>query len=155
MAIITLNNNSLVNADVGKVLQVVQNTNSTAITTTSSTFVTTGLSASITPSSASNKILILCNTHAHSSNNSSSAIFTIFRGTVSGTDLGSGDGFGSLYSGFSGEKRAIMSIKNLDSPSTTSSQTYTLGFKAGASSNTQTAQLNNTKAVMILMEIAG
>jgi hypothetical protein len=85
------------------VLQVVQNTNSTARTTTSSTFVTTGLSASITPSSASTKILILCNTHAHRSTNSSSAIYTILRGTVSGTDLGSGDGFGSLYSGVSGE----------------------------------------------------
>jgi len=140
---------------VGKVLQVVQNTFSTATNTTSDTFVTTGLSASITPSSASNKVLIICTTHGVSANASSSNIFTLFKGTVAGTNLGdASEGFGSVYSA-GGSTRGIISIKYLDSPSTTSSQTYTLGFRAGASGNSQGAQFGDAKGVMILMEIAG
>jgi hypothetical protein len=140
-------------APAGTVIQVVQATYDTTTTTTSGSYVTTGLSASITPTSAASKILIMCNTHASSSNASSSAIFSIFRGTVAGTNLGSGEGFGSIYSA-GGQARGIISINYLDSPSTTSSQTYTLGFLAGAAGNTQSAQFANTRAVMILMEIA-
>jgi len=60
MAIITLNNNSLVNADVGKVLQVVQTVKTDAFssTTQESWIDVTGLSVSITPSSTSSKILL-------------------------------------------------------------------------------------------------
>ena len=137
----------------GSVLQVVQSLYDTLVTTTSGSYVTTGLSASITPTSATSRILIMCNTHASNSNASSSAIFSIFRGTVAGTNLGSGEGFGSVYSS-TGSARGIISINYLDSPATTSSQTYTLGFLAGSAGNTQSAQLNNTRAVMILMEIA-
>ena len=141
------------NRPTGSVLQVVQSVYDTLVTTTSGSYVTTGLSASITPTSATSKILIMCNTHASSSNASSSAVFSIFRGTVAGTNLGSGEGFGSVYSA-GGQARGIICINYLDSPSTTSSQTYTLGFLAGAAGNTQSAQFANTRAIMILMEIA-
>jgi hypothetical protein len=43
----------------GKVLQVVQGTRTTNTTTTGTSFVTTGLTASITPSSASSKVLVI------------------------------------------------------------------------------------------------
>ena len=65
MAIIKPNNNTLsaitgLPAGVGgKVLQVVTNTHSTSTSTTSSSYVSTNLDASITPSSSSNKILVL------------------------------------------------------------------------------------------------
>ena len=42
----------------GKVLQVVQGTYATQASTTGTTYVTTNLSASITPSSTSNKVLV-------------------------------------------------------------------------------------------------
>jgi|11BtaG_2_1085332.scaffolds.fasta_scaffold13147_4 hypothetical protein len=45
----------------GKVLQVVSNSYSTNVTTTSTSHVATGYTVTITPSSASNKILILVN----------------------------------------------------------------------------------------------
>jgi len=139
----------------GSVLQVVSATYSTAVTTTSDSFVTTGLSASITPSNASNKILIICHTGAASANSSASNIFTLFRGTVAGTNLGAaGEGMGSVYSG-AGSARGVISFNYLDSPSTTSSQTYTLGFRAGSVGNTQTAQFGNSEASITLMEIAG
>ena len=44
---------------VGKIGQVVQGTTTTGVTITSSTYVDTGLSASITPSSTSSKILVM------------------------------------------------------------------------------------------------
>jgi hypothetical protein len=62
MAIITLNNNSLSSVTSlpagvgGKVLQVVNSSSTTTATTTSTSFVDSNLSASITPSSTSNKI---------------------------------------------------------------------------------------------------
>ena len=43
----------------GKILQVVQVTHTAEVSTTGITYVDTGLSASITPSSSSNKILVM------------------------------------------------------------------------------------------------
>ena len=65
MSITKLNNRSLTAVTAlpsgvgGKVLQVVTGTYATSATTSSGTFSSTGLSASITPSSVSSKILIL------------------------------------------------------------------------------------------------
>ena len=139
----------------GSVLQVVTYTNTTQITTTSTSYAGCGLTAEITPSSSSNKILILCHTHASTSNALSSAIFTLFRGTVSGTDLGNAaaEGMGSVY-GEGGQTRGMISFAYLDSPSTTSLQLYTLAFKSGNATHTQTAQKNNSKGSIVLMEIA-
>ena len=54
------------NIPAGSVLQVVSNTSQSAQATTSSaTYVTTGFSASITPSSASNKVLVLLSALDH------------------------------------------------------------------------------------------
>jgi hypothetical protein len=67
MAIITLNNNSLSSISSlpagvgGKVLQVVSNSYSSNIATTSTSYVATGYTVTITPSSTSNKILIVVN----------------------------------------------------------------------------------------------
>src|SRR6056300_551220 len=60
MAIITLNNNSLINADVGKVLQVSDMVSIATDQTLSTATYTdlTGLSINITPSSTSSKILM-------------------------------------------------------------------------------------------------
>ena len=65
MAIITLKNNSLSNISSlpagvgGKVLQVVNAHTGTQATSNSTTYADTGLTATITPSSTSSKILVL------------------------------------------------------------------------------------------------
>ena len=46
-------------SNVGKVVQIVSSTKTDTASTTSTSFTDTGISASITPSSSSNKILIL------------------------------------------------------------------------------------------------
>ena len=101
----------------GKVLQVVQGTDTAARHTTSSSYVSGTINASITPSATSSKILVsITGTMAYGT-------FNIYRGS---TDLGGGQGFGQ--SSYNGD--AIGGIHYLDSPSTTSSVTYTGYMKA-------------------------
>jgi len=135
----------------GKVLQVVQSTNSTQVTTTSTSYQSSGLTASITPASASNKILIWARTVARHDNNL--VIVTIFRGTTSGTNLGNGNAGMSTAFGNGGTIYVDCSNVYLDSPNTTSSQTYTLAYRSN-NGGTAYAQEGNSMAVMVLMEIA-
>lgn len=112
----------------GAVLQVVQGTYATAVSTTSSSFVTTNLSASITPTSSSSKILILFNAVV-GGNASDSVYLTIYRGA---SNLGTGTGtpnnsFLRVYTG-SNAAGSMQPISYLDSPATTSSTTYTAYF---------------------------
>ena len=132
----------------GKVLQVVSVTNTTQQTTTSGTYVaSTGLTASITPSSTSSKILISVMSNIRSS---ADAAYTLYRGA---TNLAGAGDFVQIYAG-GADIRQLMTINYLDSPSTTSSTTYTLYFFAGAG----TAYINqegSKQGQIILMEIAG
>jgi hypothetical protein len=139
----------------GSVLQVVSFAYSTQVTTTSTSFVTTALSASITPRSASNKIFIICNTSGFNPNVVSASTYTIFRGTVSGTNLGNGNaGMAQLYSDV-GQNRAVVTLSYLDSPATTSATTYTMAMRTDNAANTVYAQNNNATGSITLMEIQG
>lgn len=137
------------NAGVGKILQVVQGTSETTVNTTSTSYVTTGLTATITPSLVTSKILIL--THIYGNGNATDETrFTIFRGTVAGTNLGPAAGMGGFYPG----SYFTVSFNWLDSPSTTSAQVYTLGFKNLSGAGTSRAITGNAAASITLMEVA-
>jgi hypothetical protein len=138
-----------------RVLQVVSVQSSTAVNTTSTSFVTSGLAATITPSSTSSKILIFANTPYRMSSNANTAQFTLFRGTVAGTNLGQGTGagFGVVYS-VGGEFFGTYGTHYLDSPNTTSATTYTLGMKVGAATVTLSSQRNDDTGGITLMEIS-
>jgi hypothetical protein len=116
----------------GKVLQVVQATYATAVNTSSTSYQSTGLSASITPSSTSSKIYINVTQMATIQASDRGAIFTIFRGTTSGTDLSSGNsaGISYPYTATGGNSRFPINMQYVDSPSTTSSTTYTSAVKS-------------------------
>lgn len=134
----------------GSILQIVEGTYSTQISTASTTFVTGNLSASITPTSTSNKILIMVACSVY--NGSAMFVdFTIYRDS---TNLGTGteSTIGSVYAGTS-DIWHNASIMYLDSPSTTSSTTYTLYYKASSG----TAYLHAPRSggsKIYLMEIA-
>jgi len=82
------------------------------------------------------------------------AVATVFRGTVSGTNLGhSSYGFGTSYASGDLTKNNI-SANYLDSPSTTSATTYTVGIRSEPSGTT-IISVNNEMSVLTLMEIAG
>jgi len=150
---VTAGSASAVQASSGRVLQVVNATYATATSTTSTSFVASGLSASITPSNASNKVLITFSNPMSSPNVNDAAIATIFRGTTSGTNLGASSlGFGVAQSSAGVNTRSVVSATYVDSPATTSSQTYTIGFRT--ESGTSIAQAGNAMATITLMEIA-
>ena len=139
----------------GKVLQVVQTTVASSLTTTSASFVTLNLAATITPSSASNKILILFSTGAQNNNGSNGCVITIYRGSIAtGTNLGDSSwGFGNLDSASDGVLTSF-SIVHLDSPNTTSATTYTPAGKANAGATLVTS-FGGSRGSLILMEIEG
>jgi hypothetical protein len=136
-----------------RVLQVVSVEYTTATNTTSLSYVTTGLNASITPSSSSSKVLVFASGALQNSGNGTAVRVSLFRGTVAGTNLATG----SNVKGMSYAFPAVIvgySCLALDSPATTSATTYTLGFATGNGSVTATVQPDTISSTMILMEIS-
>lgn len=137
----------------GSILQVVQSTTTTQTSTTSTTFVNTALTASITPSSTSSKILIVVSAVMEATS-SGELWSTIFRGTVTGTNLGAGtSGFGRILFTPVAQTNAFLSISYLDAPATTSSQQYTLAIRRSAG-GTVYANANAATSTMTLIEVA-
>lgn len=136
----------------GHVLQVVSASTGNNVSTTSTSFVTANLTATITPSSTSSKILILLNAAMYNATTGIHSVATVFRGTVSGTNLGhSSFGFGSSYASGDLTKNNI-SANYLDSPSTTSATTYTVGIRSDGSGTT-VLSVNGETSTLTLMEI--
>jgi hypothetical protein len=136
----------------GKVLQVVQGTSTTSTSTTSIAYVTANLSATITPSSASNKILIMLHGCCDTEASGRQWYLGIFRGA---TNLSGGTAlaFDSSYNG-AGRQINTTALTHLDSPSTTSSTTYTLHINSPSGNDVEFCS-QGTEARIVLMEIAG
>jgi hypothetical protein len=139
-------NTFAVPTDNGKVLQVVSTTNTTSFSTTSGTY-QDGFSVSITPSSASNKILIMAQNGKIDSNTSGN---TIRLGLHRDTTLLST----SLYKFDSANPHGAQTIVHLDSPSSTSSITYMMKFHVGDGGGFVVLNGGDTNNI-IAMEIAG
>ena len=130
----------------GKVLQVVNAVYSTETTTTSSSYVTAGLTASITPSSTTSKIWAMC-TGAIGNTGAGYIRVTLFRGTVAGTNLAP-DYLTNTYN----LNPVPFAVNAYDSPSTTSATTYTLAMKVtGATGYIQSGSATSS---LTLMEIS-
>jgi hypothetical protein len=140
----------------GKILQVVSENYSTEVTTSSPTYVTTGLSATITPSSTSSKIAVFVSTVGRLASNVTAARWTIFRGTTGGTDLAPGSsGFARMFVNTNVEFITSISGHLVDSPNTTGPQTYTLAFRLGSTGSSAASQFDSGLGNIILMEVAG
>ena len=133
----------------GKVLQVVQGTYATQASTTGTTYVTTNLSASITPSSTSNKVLVtgLVNSvYSTHSGGLAGAYIAIYRG-------GSAIVAPAAWQYNAGNSIATtMPFNYLDSPSSTSSVTYEIYFKKHTGTTTYVQDSGNPSYIT-LMEI--
>ena len=111
----------------GSVLQVVSTTLETVFTTSSTSFTDiTGMSVTITPSSASNKILVT-GTIAYGNSLDNGGLRMLRDATV----IFKGTAAGSAYVGFMGTRHSVdgdmassAAINYLDSPATTSATTY-------------------------------
>ena len=132
----------------GKVLQVVEGTHATGVSTTSTSYVTTGLDVDITCSATSSKVLIIASFQGQQSGSDSPARWTIYRDT---SDLdSSGNGFG-ITRGNVANLFANPAMVLVDSPSSTSELTYTVYMKVG--SGTATSNTNNAPGRIIAIEI--
>jgi len=134
--------------------QVVQGTSTTNTTTTSATFVTTNLSATITPSSSSSKILVLANPLVYTNNSSAGPFLTIYRGA---TNLGVGT-YTYPFLGWAFANNSSLGasylMNYLDSPATTSATTYTVYFLSNAGGTSGINQYN-IPSTITLLEISG
>ena len=152
----------------GMVLQVVSTAKTDTFSTTSTSFTpVTGLTATITPSSASNKILIIVEM---SFGQSSTTAFRQMRitggnsgdyiGDASGSRTRSAFGTRGLHDVASQEQ---VTLSYLDSPSTTSSVTYGIDVLTSTgtlylnrtSEDTDSATFSRTASSITVMEIAG
>jgi len=141
----------------GSVLQVVNSTISgTEVNTASTSFTSTGHSASITPSSTSSKILILTNGTIYNSA-AGFCVLTMYRSIGGGSAtniIASQDwGYSFTYSG-SADNASPTSCAHLDSPSTTSECVYTVYFRRHTT-GTAYYNINGGRANITLLEIAG
>jgi hypothetical protein len=152
----------------GSVLQVVNALKSDSFTTTSGSAVDiTGLTATITPTSATSKILIMTTFFC----GSGSSPYAKFKMQRNGTDVFLGDAYNSstrqsaaAYAGVDGVTTQSISVATqyLDSPATTSAVTYkwqvstfsSRTIYVGRSQNDSDANGNTTPSSITLMEIA-
>ena len=138
----------------GKLLQVVQGTYSTQQSSTSTSYVDTNLTASITPSATTSKVLVMISHQGVAVNGASSGVsLKLFRGA---TELAKLAEYAAVTSGTESNVGTV-GIQYLDSPSTTSSTTYKTQFARSAASGTAYLQSNgggaNITSTITLMEI--
>jgi hypothetical protein len=121
----------------GKVLQVVQDTLVTGFTTSSATYVDTGLTVTITPSSATSKIMVFVSGPNAYSSNSGSVVhnYSVAQVVRNSTTIMI-QPFGTYnYAASTNPSIYIpLSMMTLDSPATTSAITYKVQAKVGSSS---------------------
>lgn len=132
----------------GTVLQVVQATNTTRAVITSSSFVNTNLSATITPTRASSKIMILASTCVYPKTLAGAAFATIARNSTELSGVAAGMATINALEVFTG-----LTLNWLDSPNTTSAVTYRLQGRSFVVSQ-ESLFGDNGKDSMILIEVA-
>ncbi len=142
----------------GKVLQVVNATYGTETSSTSSTYADTGLTATITPSSATSKILVVITQQGiqKSSGNSQTAVdIKLLRGATDILTMGDSNAYtnSAVFN-----QVGSVSASYLDSPATTSATTYKTQFRSTGGFATAYVQAFSTasgsaKSTITLMEI--
>ena len=135
----------------GKVLQVVEGTTTTQVTNSTSTYADTGLSATITPSAATSKILVMVSQNGcqkSAGNDQSMIVLRLLRGA---TQIG--NEAVAFYSNSLLIMNGGLSYLKLDDPNTTSATTYKTQFKNFANAAEVRVQASTGQSTIILMEI--
>ena len=145
----------------GAILQVVQTFKNDSFSTTSTSYVDiTGFSVTITPSSTSNKILLLNFAGLSTDGNSSVQYINLLRGSTAIAQPSVSTGFSSTATMFpqSISNMISWSYSFLDSPNTTSATTYKWQIKGYTGTQYINQRAINDMprtATMIAMEVAG
>ena len=146
-------------ATAGKILQVVYGETTTEVCNTSGNYADTGITAAITPSSTSNKILVIVSIQwfLYRESTETNGSFKLLRGS---TAISTHDNSIHIEAATTSQSRIISEggypIQILDSPSTTSSTTYKVQFKTNVTANAGQVCVNKNSApgCITLMEVA-
>jgi hypothetical protein len=139
----------------GKVLQVVNANYGTETASSSSTFADTGLTATITPTSATSKILVIVTQQGVAKVNDARVSLRLMRGATSILTMGDSLAYTatSLFVNI-----GSVSASYLDEPATTSATTYKTQFASGLNNASAAVQsfgstAGSSKSTITLMEI--
>jgi hypothetical protein len=134
----------------GHVIQVVQSSTSTQVSSTSTSDTFTGLTANITPTLSTSKILVLVSQHVYISGDNGIGL-QLYRNSNAVFNLGNY----AIFAQTAGIAMAHVALNYLDSPSTTSQITYSTYFRSRDSGETVGVQRDSQNTSTItLMEIA-
>jgi len=140
-----------------KVVQIVTATHATSVTNTTSTFANTGLNATITPTSSSNKILVFVNQNGclNMRDNSNPNIWMELKLLRVSTDITNMEMMGGYKNGASNISHfGTCAATYLDSPATTSSTNYKTMFRCNsASTEGVVVQSSSSVSFICLMEV--
>jgi hypothetical protein len=141
-----------VNMPVGSVLQVVNATTSTETTSSSATYADTTLTATITPTSATSKILVIVDQTGCGKNTTNITIgYKLLRGS---TTICSFEPQGGYTDTANHLRFGGTGCNFLDSPATTSATTYKTQFANNSASGIAYSQVASATSTITLMEIA-
>tara|TARA_R100001086_G_scaffold144727_1_gene76368 strand:- start:292 stop:816 length:525 start_codon:yes stop_codon:yes gene_type:complete len=155
-----LNGSALTNISAGKVLQVVEATNNTEATSTSTSYADTGLTANITPSSTSNKILVLVNVTLASNigqelaNQCDLGGLKLVRGSTDILDPVADKRIGVYVGSSDPVSTYVIPLSKLDSPSSTSAVTYKVQYASRNSGKSVRFNGYSGTSTIQLMEIS-
>ena len=134
----------------GHIIQVVSTTTSTKTSTSSTSYVDTAITADITPSATSSKIMVFVTISGVSAPSSLSAVsFGLFRDS---SEIYNNINY--LYNQ-TAPANGEFSLSTLDSPSSTSSLTYLVKFKNREANAIDVNTYTGDDSTITLMEVAG
>ena len=136
----------------GKVLQVVQATTATSTTTTSSSYADTTLTATITPSSATSKVLVLVSqmVQVFRGAENTDGSLNLVRNSTEIVARPSSSISVVVASAASVDMQNYQSINYLDSPATTSSTTYKTQQRTNGNGSIRTQSASGTSTIILL-----
>jgi hypothetical protein len=146
---ITFPSGSGTQAAQSKVLQVINSTSGSSFSTSSGSFVTTGISASITPLFSTSKILVMFSAFNMVQTGNMAPVLTVYRGATALDSVGFSQSYSSIGVTSTGTGAGVY----LDSPATTSSTAYTLYFRNQNNNGSVTLNSSNGLVSIVLMEI--
>jgi hypothetical protein len=138
-----------------RILQVVQGTTTTGASSSTTTYADTNLTATITPSSTSSKILVIASQQGlrKTNANANNALrLRLMRGATAIHNIANAN----LFSGTALEMRGSCTAVYLDSPATTSATTYKTQFANDSATAAVEVQSGgtSTESTIILCEVS-
>lgn len=138
-------------SDSGKVLQVVSTTYTTQTNNSTTTYADTNLTATITPTASTSKILVMVghhHTYRDSGNSGNGLYIQLLRGATSLLEV-----FNLGYTATTLQQHGSATFVYLDSPATTSATTYKTQFRNNVNAGYVSVQGDGNMSTITLMEI--